>query len=52
MLLLRIDEAHLVDTLTPKNAFTSPHDQLVTRGNLCIKGRVGLAHVQNRGPEA
>jgi len=28
---------------------TSPHDQFVTRGNLCIKGRFGYQHVQNRG---
>ena len=27
---------------------TSPHDQFVTRGNLCIKGRFGFQHVQNR----
>jgi predicted molibdopterin-dependent oxidoreductase YjgC len=27
---------------------TSPHDQFVTRGNLCIKGRFGYRHVQNR----
>jgi len=27
---------------------TSPHDQFVTRGNLCIKGRFGYQHVQNR----
>jgi predicted molibdopterin-dependent oxidoreductase YjgC len=27
---------------------TSPHDQYVTRGNLCIKGRFGYQHVQNR----
>ncbi|MGH9021640.1 MAG: 2Fe-2S iron-sulfur cluster-binding protein, partial [Acidimicrobiia bacterium] len=26
---------------------TSPHDQFVTRGNLCIKGRFGYQHVQN-----
>jgi predicted molibdopterin-dependent oxidoreductase YjgC len=30
---------------------TSPHDQFVTRGNLCIKGRFGYRHVQNH-PEA
>ncbi len=30
---------------------TSPHDQFVTRGNLCIKGRFGFQHVQNRAPE-
>jgi len=29
---------------------TSPHDQFVTRGNLCIKGRFGFSHVQNRAP--
>ena len=27
---------------------TSPHDQFVTRGNLCIKGRFGFGHVQTR----
>ena len=27
---------------------TSPHDHDVTRGNLCIKGRFGYQHVQNR----
>ena len=27
---------------------TSPHDQPVTHGNLCIKGRFGWAHVQHR----
>ena len=27
---------------------TSPHDQAMTRGNLCIKGRFGFQHVQNR----
>jgi predicted molibdopterin-dependent oxidoreductase YjgC len=27
---------------------TSPHDQPVTSGNLCIKGRFGFQHVQNR----
>jgi predicted molibdopterin-dependent oxidoreductase YjgC len=30
---------------------TSPHDQFVTRGNLCIKGRFGFRHVQNRPEE-
>jgi predicted molibdopterin-dependent oxidoreductase YjgC len=25
---------------------TSPHEQFVTRGNLCIKGRFGFSHVQ------
>lgn len=28
---------------------TSPHDNPVTHGNLCIKGRFGHQHVQNRG---
>ncbi|MFD4568400.1 2Fe-2S iron-sulfur cluster-binding protein [Streptomyces sp. NPDC058467] len=28
---------------------TSPHDSPVTHGNLCIKGRFGYQHVQNRG---
>ncbi|MGK3202254.1 2Fe-2S iron-sulfur cluster-binding protein [Amycolatopsis sp. MEPSY49] len=27
---------------------TSPHDSSVTHGNLCIKGRFGWQHVQNR----
>ncbi|MFI2779730.1 hypothetical protein [Streptomyces sp. ALB3] len=27
---------------------TSPHDGPATRGNLCIKGRFGYRHVQNR----
>ena len=27
---------------------TSPHDQFVTRGNLCIKGRFGYQHVQTQ----
>ena len=26
---------------------TSPHDNGVTHGNLCIKGRFGFEHVQN-----
>lgn len=26
----------------------SPHDQPITNGNLCIKGRFGWAHVENR----
>jgi predicted molibdopterin-dependent oxidoreductase YjgC len=26
---------------------TSPHDQPITRGNLCVKGRFGWAHVQH-----
>jgi predicted molibdopterin-dependent oxidoreductase YjgC len=29
---------------------TSPHDHAITSGNLCIKGRFGFQHVQNRGP--
>ena len=28
---------------------TSPSDHAVTHGNLCIKGRFGFQHVQNRG---
>jgi predicted molibdopterin-dependent oxidoreductase YjgC len=28
---------------------TPPHDDPVTHGNLCIKGRIGHQHVQNRG---
>lgn len=28
---------------------TSPHDNPITHGNLCIKGRFGFQHVQNRG---
>jgi predicted molibdopterin-dependent oxidoreductase YjgC len=28
---------------------TAPHDDPVTGGNLCIKGRFGYQHVQNRG---
>jgi predicted molibdopterin-dependent oxidoreductase YjgC len=31
---------------------TSPSDNPVTYGNLCIKGRFGFQHVQNRPPEA
>jgi predicted molibdopterin-dependent oxidoreductase YjgC len=27
---------------------TSPHDNRVAHGNLCIKGRFGCHHVQNR----
>lgn len=27
---------------------TSPHDNPVTHGNLCINGRFGFQHVQNR----
>ncbi|WHM35634.1 hypothetical protein [Streptomyces sp. BPTC-684] len=27
---------------------TPPHDNPVTHGNLCIKGRFGFRHVQNR----
>jgi hypothetical protein len=27
---------------------TAPHDNPVTHGNLCIKGRFGCQHVQNR----
>jgi predicted molibdopterin-dependent oxidoreductase YjgC len=28
---------------------TPPYDDPVTHGNLCIKGRIGHQHVQNRG---
>jgi predicted molibdopterin-dependent oxidoreductase YjgC len=31
---------------------TSPLDHDVTSGNLCIKGRFGFQHVQNRAPKA
>jgi predicted molibdopterin-dependent oxidoreductase YjgC len=31
---------------------TSPDDHDVTRGNLCVKGRFGFQHVQNRSPRA
>ncbi|GAA3807631.1 2Fe-2S iron-sulfur cluster-binding protein [Sphaerisporangium flaviroseum] len=31
---------------------TSPHDNPVTHGNLCIKGRFGYQHVQNVAPPA
>ena len=31
---------------------TSPLDQAVTHGNLCVKGRFGFQYVQNRAPEA
>jgi len=27
---------------------TAPHDHDVNHGNLCIKGRFGFQHVQNR----
>lgn len=30
---------------------TSPHDNSVTHGNLCIKGRFGWQHVERRAPE-
>jgi anaerobic selenocysteine-containing dehydrogenase len=30
---------------------TSPDDQDVTRGNLCVKGRFGFQHVQPKGDE-
>jgi predicted molibdopterin-dependent oxidoreductase YjgC len=30
---------------------TSPHEHSITRGNLCIKGRFGYQHVQNREEE-
>ncbi|MFE4453238.1 hypothetical protein [Streptomyces sp. NPDC056796] len=31
-----------------RRGVTSPHDDPVARGNLCIKGRFGFHHVQNR----
>jgi predicted molibdopterin-dependent oxidoreductase YjgC len=31
---------------------TSPSDHSVTHGNLCIKGRFGFQHVQNRAPRS
>ena len=31
---------------------TSPHDHSITSGNLCIKGRFGFQHVQNRATDA
>ena len=31
---------------------TSPLDHPITHGNLCVKGRFGFQHVQNRAPEA
>lgn len=30
---------------------SSPHEHSVTHGNLCIKGRFGFQHVQNRKPD-
>ncbi|MGI9091973.1 MAG: 2Fe-2S iron-sulfur cluster-binding protein [Mycobacteriales bacterium] len=30
---------------------SSPHEHSVTHGNLCIKGRFGFQHVQNRRPD-
>ena len=30
---------------------TSPADQDITRGNLCVKGRFGHESIQNRGDE-
>lgn len=37
---------HVQDNEIAKVA--SPHDNPVTHGNLCIKGRFGFQHVQNR----
>jgi predicted molibdopterin-dependent oxidoreductase YjgC len=39
---------HVQDNTIVKT--TSPSDSSVTHGNLCIKGRFGFQHVQNRGP--
>ncbi len=41
-------ELHVQDNEIVK--VTSPHDHSITSGNLCIKGRFGFQHVQNRGP--
>jgi predicted molibdopterin-dependent oxidoreductase YjgC len=30
---------------------TSPIDHPITRGNLCVKGRFGYQHAQNRPPD-
>jgi predicted molibdopterin-dependent oxidoreductase YjgC len=40
-------ELHVQDNEIVK--VTSPADHDVTRGNLCIKGRFGFQHVQDRG---
>lgn len=40
-LTLHVQENEIVEV-------TSPHDNPVTHGNLCIKGRFGYQHVQNR----
>jgi len=42
-------ELHVQDNNIVK--VSSPHDHSVTHGNLCIKGRFGYQHVQNREPE-
>lgn len=39
-------ELHVQDNRIVK--VTSPHDHSVSHGNLCIKGRFGFPHVQNR----
>jgi predicted molibdopterin-dependent oxidoreductase YjgC len=39
-------ELHVQDNKIVK--VTSPHDHSVSHGNLCIKGRFGWVHVQNR----
>jgi predicted molibdopterin-dependent oxidoreductase YjgC len=39
-------ELHVQDNKIVK--VTSPHDHSVSHGNLCIKGRFGFVHVQNR----
>lgn len=39
---LRVQDNEMVEV-------TSRHDNPVTHGNLCIKGRFGHQHVQNRG---
>ena len=40
-------ELHVQDNTIVK--VTSPLDHTVTSGHLCIKGRFGYQHVQNRG---
>jgi predicted molibdopterin-dependent oxidoreductase YjgC len=39
---------HVQDNTIVKTS--SPSDSSVTHGNLCVKGRFGFQHVQNRGP--
>jgi predicted molibdopterin-dependent oxidoreductase YjgC len=46
------DEARQTETTTICPYCGSPSDHSVTHGNLCIKGRFGFQHVQNRPPPA